>query len=150
MKAADFAPSNSKYVKSSDLEGKQLIVTISKCVIERMQDGEEKGVMYFKGGKKGMVVNVTNRKAMEGAFGDDTDDWIGKKIKMFTVQTQNPAGDIVEGLRVLPADAGASRPAPKINNTKRKSAKAEDVPVDDLGDGEPPADLNIEEETIPF
>ncbi len=92
----------SKYVASHDLRGREITVTISHVTTEELQDGqrtEYKPVVFFQGAQKGMVLNKTNAMTIASAFGDETDHWSGKQIVLFTVKTQNPQGQLVDGLR---------------------------------------------------
>ena len=50
----------SKYLKASDLQGRNHSVTIANVVTEDIGKGEEKLIIYFQGHKKGMVLNKTN------------------------------------------------------------------------------------------
>ena len=59
-------------------------MTIKTVVLEDMpgDDHEQRWVAYFNGLTKGMVLNVTTIRALESAFGDDTDRWIGGKVTL--------------------------------------------------------------------
>lgn len=80
----------SKYLKAADLDGHEPIVTISEVSVESMGASEDqkenKPVIYFEGKEKGVVCNVTNWNTLIGLFGDETNLWIGKKIKLVTAE----------------------------------------------------------------
>ena len=57
MKANDVFPG--KYLKASDLNGHEPVVTIDRVEMEDVGDGR-KPVVYFKGKEKGLVMNKTN------------------------------------------------------------------------------------------
>lgn len=101
MKASDAFPS--KYLASTDLGGKNARVTISHVQMEELKarDGktENKMIIYFRGKTKGMVCNKTNGKTLIAAFGDETDDWAGNEVILFTVMT-DVGGETKEGLRL--------------------------------------------------
>jgi hypothetical protein len=59
-----------------------------------------KPVLYLEN-EKPMVLNASNLEALSDAFGDDTDEWPGHKIKVRCVKTQFQ-GKTVDGLRVEP------------------------------------------------
>jgi hypothetical protein len=106
MRSSDAYPS--KFLKSADVKAKHLIATISYVAMETIgQDKKEKPVIYLETGKP-VVCNRTNFEAIEDAFGD-SDDWAGKKIKIFCAPTSYQ-GKRVDGIRVEPI---APKPALK-------------------------------------
>lgn len=84
MKRGDLFPS--KYIKAEDLP-EEVEVTIKSCQMEELQgvDGkkQEKGILYFVGVDKGLVLNATNFDRIADQHGDDTDNWGGKKVTLF-------------------------------------------------------------------
>ncbi len=91
MKAHEAFPS--KYIKTEDLEGKSVPVTIERVITETIKrdDGatEEKRIVYFRGGQRGMVLNQTNWNAIADISGkDDDDDWPGTKVVLYPTKTQ--------------------------------------------------------------
>jgi len=84
MKITDAFPS--KYLKAGDV-GEELNVTIMEVQIEEMEnqqgETENKPVIYFKGHKKGMVLNKTNFASIAFQCGDDTEEWAGKEITLY-------------------------------------------------------------------
>jgi len=109
MRREDAYPS--KFMKSVDVKGKPIIAVISHVEMEVVGQGadqKKKPVMHLEGHKP-MVVNATNWDALADAFGDDSDEWVGRKIKIRCVKTQY-AGKPVDGLRVEPLTV---KPAPK-------------------------------------
>lgn len=42
----------------------------------------DKGVVYFREEKRGWVMNVTNRELMKALFGDNTEDWVSKRVTL--------------------------------------------------------------------
>ena len=104
MKIDNIYQSDSDYLKAADLKGKGVKLTISQVDVkefdEKAQDGRayqaQKIILSFEGTPKQMVVNKTNARSIAAMLGDDTDDWTGKQIKLFTAQvdfqgTQVPA-----------------------------------------------------------
>jgi hypothetical protein len=101
MKRANLFPS--KYLRASDLNGKEVGVQISAVALEPVgQDKSMKAVVYFANKQKGMVLNATNYDRLAEKFGDETDDWGGKDLVLFTELTRNPQGATVPGLRLRP------------------------------------------------
>jgi hypothetical protein len=75
----------SKYLKGDDLKGTPTvkIASIAREVVG--QSNEEKTVIYFEGFQKGLVLNRTNSDVLESLYGDETDDWIGEEVTLFSV-----------------------------------------------------------------
>lgn len=72
----------SKYLKATDLQGKQVRVVMSHVEMETIGD-EERPILYFQGREKGLVLNKTNGNTIAYVFGDDTEDWRGGEIVLF-------------------------------------------------------------------
>jgi len=90
----------SKYLKSDDLQGKEVKVEIDRCVTEDVTgDGEEKLIVYFRGKKKGLVLNKTNATKIAATYGDETDGWDGKPVILYPDTTQYQ-GRMVDCIRV--------------------------------------------------
>ncbi len=84
MKISQLFPS--KYVKAADLNGKTITLTIAKLVVEELGHGaekERKPVLYFQKATKGLVLNRTNAMTIAGLYGDESDDWEGKRISIY-------------------------------------------------------------------
>jgi len=96
MKIDDFT---SNWLKPADLEG-QPVVTIAKVERQTFTDGGQGIVLTFKEMNKPMTVNRTNGKQLVKAFGDESDNWIGKQVELFTVKTQKPDGTPTDGIRI--------------------------------------------------
>lgn len=116
MKVSDvFA---SKYLSANDLKGRTYQLTIAGIQIEELdgQGGKKtKPVLFFQGAQKGMVLNRTNAEAISVVLGDETNDWIGHKLELFSMRVQGPNG-MTDGLRcrvILPQNGHApAAPAP--------------------------------------
>jgi hypothetical protein len=106
MKVSDAFPS--KWLSAADLGGRNLRVSIDRIEMETVAPGEpQKMVVYFRGGKKGLVLNKTNAQTIAHEYGDDTDDWTGCEVILFDVMTEYQ-GKQVQAIRVR-------RPAAKDN-----------------------------------
>lgn len=101
---------DSELLGAWDLEGRDQIVTI-----ERVEAGEltasgnkksRKPVMYFRGKKKGVVVNKTNLKTIANIVGSfRAKDWIGKRITIYPTKTMF-GGEEKDCIRVRPSAPG--------------------------------------------
>jgi hypothetical protein len=109
----------SKFLRKEDFDEDQ-ICTIADCKLEAMQGNanETRWVLYFKELQKGMVLNTTTIRVLENAFGDDSDDWMGKKVKVYVDPNVSFQGRVVGGLRLMPPRATkAAAPAePKASD----------------------------------
>jgi len=88
MDMTQYAGSESKYLKASDLQNGRPTVIIENIDLLEFDD-EEKGkhvkpTLKFQGKDKRLVLNATNCEEMIRAFGADSDGWIGKKIGLST------------------------------------------------------------------
>jgi len=90
----------SKYLKSADLMGKRVPVTISHVDFEEVaKDEADKPVVYFEGRNKGMVLNKTNSDRLCSAFGYLTEEWTGQGVHLYVEKVQFQ-GNMVDGLRI--------------------------------------------------
>jgi len=91
----------SKYMKADELNG-NVECRIRGLGLEEL-NGEKKPVLQFVGMEKGLVLNKTNASVIESAYGDETDDWIGKTVVVYSDKTQFQ-GKLVPCVRVrIPA-----------------------------------------------
>lgn len=98
MKLSEAFPSN--YLKSDDLQGRDVSVIIASAGIEKVGN-DHKLVLAFQGKKKSMICNKTNSGRIAYLYGEETDDWIGKEI-ILTSEFVEYQGKTVKGLRVKP------------------------------------------------
>ena len=102
----------SKYVKHSDLNGKEVAVTIAGLDIEEVgMDNETKPVVNFKDAKKGLILNMTNYDAIAEGYGEETDGWSGKTIVLYGDKTRF-GGKIVDCVRVKLPEIATDPQAP--------------------------------------
>jgi hypothetical protein len=136
MKTSEAFPSN--YLKASDIGTETWRVTIDDIKVEELSNPQtnqrqEKPVLYFRRIKKGLVLNVTNSRAIEAVYGDEMDDWIGKEIRLFTREVE-ARGETVQAIRVRVPKPGEStapshrqpRPAPAAEPSRFASGLAEE------------------------
>ena len=114
MRKNDALPS--KYLNATDVGNQTFKLTVANVVMEKMEnDGVMKPVMSFHGAQKGMPINATNWDNMASVYGDESDNWIGKQVEMYTEATRMPNGTPTRGVRVRPvagADTAAAMSAP--------------------------------------
>jgi len=102
MKMSDMLPSN--YLKQSDFD-EPLIVTVAgleqKNLARDDDTPEMRWVAYFKEFDKPLVLNSTNIQLMAKACkSEDTDEWIGKEVVIFTDPNVSFAGKVTGGIRI--------------------------------------------------
>ena len=143
MRVSDLFPS--RYVKAGDVIEPQL-VAIRELQVEEIgqgKDAESKPVLYFHNRQKGLVLNVTNARTIEDAYGIETDAWPGKSIELFSTKVDFK-GDRVDAVRVrVPKEASADElldetpPRPKRSEPADQVSNDSTDPVEDLNDEVP-------------
>jgi len=106
----------SKFLKQSDV-GAGVLMTVAGCsqhnVAQQGAEPEMKWCLEFHESEKPLVMNATNIQLCERIFGaDDTDEWTGKKVVLYTDPNVSYAGKIVGGVRVRAPKKGAGVPKP--------------------------------------
>lgn len=140
---SDAFPSN--YLKSSDLQGREVNVVIAGAEMETLGN-DRKLVLTFQGKKKSMVCNKTNAGRIAYLYGDETDDWVGKEIILYSEMVEYQ-GRTVEGLRVK-APKKRAAPSQQFNDHQTGGVTVMDAtPPRAAGDPRTPVDLN---DPIPF
>lgn len=124
----------SKFLKAADLNGSQIVVTIKDCIVESIGE-DRRPVLYFAGKEKGVVLNKTNATNISDVYGPDTDEWVGKKVVLYTAYVDFQ-GRSVESIRIR---------KPKESEAKAPAKTAESVPPQ-FETGDP----GFSDEDIPF
>jgi hypothetical protein len=101
----------SKYINANDLKGQEPVVTIREVLFEPVgRSREMKGVVYFTGKVKGLILNKTNAKSIMALTGSAvTEEWVGKAIRLYTAETEYD-GKLSPCVRIK-ASNGARPPA---------------------------------------
>lgn len=117
----------SKWLKAEDFgEGENKVVTIKDVKYETLGQGakaETKPVIEFRDAKP-LVLNKTNGHIIGQLYGSDTDEWVGKKITLFTMEVDS-FGDIVRAIRVrnaVPDEAASRQSTPGTSNQSAGAA----------------------------
>jgi hypothetical protein len=104
----------SKFLKKEDFETPR-VMTIKDCSLEEVGQGDTRWVLFFKEAAKGLVLNVTKIKQLELAFGNDTDGWMGQRVRLAHDPNVSFQGKIVGGIALqTPKAAVPVAPAPKV------------------------------------
>jgi len=125
MRISDIFPS--KYVKAADLQGRTVILTIKELVVEEMSnhanEKERKPVLYFERATKGLVLNRTNAVAIAALYGDEADDWRGKRISIYPTRVK-AFGSMQDAIRIKEEIPAQPKPV-------AQAAQSEEPSIDD-------------------
>lgn len=140
MKMSEFFPS--RYMKAEDFaEGEVRVLTIRNVEPEQLGQGKEaqiKPIMSFREpDTKPLVLNKTNFGIIAKFYGDDTDDWLGKKVALHVMEVEMK-GDIVQAIRVktkAPVVKAAPPPEPSDDDLIFLAEQAPQIDVGNLGPG---------------
>lgn len=77
-----FAALPSKYLKASDLAGREFRMRIKAVKLENIR-GTNRPVLYLEKAQKGLILNKTNAAAIAALYGTETDGWPGKDLTLF-------------------------------------------------------------------
>ena len=122
----------SKYLRASDLGGESPVVTIDRVDFEPVGRAREmKGVVYFTGKTKGLVLNKTNATKIAEVVGSlETDDWPASRVQLYATEVEFQ-GETVETIRCK-APANARKPVQKV--TQKPTPPEPDDPMPDTLD----------------
>jgi hypothetical protein len=127
----------SKFLKKEDV-GAGALMTIQSCeqynVAKEGAPPENKWCLTFAESDKPLVLNSTNIQLCERIFGsDDTDEWVGHKIVLYTDPNVSYQGKVIGGIRVRAPKVKAAAPV-----AKAAPAKVAPEPVNELTDDDIP------------
>jgi hypothetical protein len=94
MKTQDVFPN--RFVKAEDLD-REVPCFIEQVTLEEVFNpaNKEKAnhpIMYVKGGVKGILLNKTNWHTIADEYGDESDNWKGKAIVLYSKEVSTPEG----------------------------------------------------------
>lgn len=90
MDMKQYSGSESKYLKAADLMGRKPKVTIESVELVEFEDRDNEGkkirkpALRLKGKEKMLVCGPQSVEELCLAFGEDSDDWIGKELGLST------------------------------------------------------------------
>lgn len=99
MDINQFYQNDSKWLKAADLNKKKVAVTINGAEVVEFKDGSKKLAITFAGKDKGLVLNKTNAQIIAEQYGNDSNGWRGKEIKIYPTTTDF-GGERVDCIRV--------------------------------------------------
>ena len=121
-------------MKASDLNDKDVTVTIRKIVMEKLGE-DSKPIVYFEKSDKGLALNKTNANRIADMHGFDTDRWVGQQITIFPTECDF-RGDTVSCIRVRPhkpsgnsqAVAPPAESIETVSSVMHEAVDDEDIP----------------------
>jgi hypothetical protein len=126
------AKGNSKSLRKEDVPT-PFVATISDVRVQTFEKTarsprEDKDMLHFADPSiKPLGLNVTNKRVLIAAYGDETDDWRGQPVEIYVdPNVTNSRGEIVGGIRLrIPA---AAPHAPPIGTAPAPAPKAAQAP----------------------
>jgi hypothetical protein len=123
------AAGNSKNLRKEDVR-QPFIAIISDVRVQTFEKTarsprEDKDMLHFADPSvKPLGLNVTNKRILVAAYGDESDNWCGQPVEIYVdPSVRNSSGQIVGGIRLrIPAGAAISTapaPAPKAAQAPR-------------------------------
>ena len=107
----------SPWLHVNDLKGKPIRVTITRWALEEVNERDrgkvKKVALSFKSAKKRLLLNVSQGRAAEDAWGD-LDNWIGKQciLQPGTASNSKPTINLVPLIEQSAPDAPREQQAP--------------------------------------
>lgn len=118
---------DSEYLGAWDIDG-DVVATIAKVQAGTVGGHQgkaksKKALIRLKEFDKPLIANKTNAKAIAGMYGNDTTQWIGKRITMYPTETQF-GGETVDCIRVRPTpprgESSGKQPNRSVNREMRE------------------------------
>lgn len=123
----------SRFLSGDEVNGKVVPVTIREVKQEKVKEGtkdeDQVLVVYFEGKERGVVLKKLRANELKSLTGsDDTDDWKGKKVDMFTMK-KKAFGDIVN---VIHFRAHGAEPDGNTDNVPTIQADEETIDLENI------------------
>jgi len=134
----------SKFIRKADLIGAPpLVLTIADVTTEKSNNrGGNQAVMWFQETEKGLGLNNTKLKTLETAYGPDTDQWVGHRVRLShdpdvkfgdvpvgCVRLETPQRRQAANGQGAPATPAAARPPPPVWDPVRQEYVAAAQPT---------------------
>jgi hypothetical protein len=115
-----------KWLSADDVGDREVEVTVENVKKETVGD-DPKLVLYYVGFDKGHVLNKTNWKKIKDRYGAETDNWLNKKLILYTALVPFK-GEDVPALRLKipePKNESAAPAAPEPSAVDQAVEKAQ-------------------------
>jgi hypothetical protein len=133
MRISDQFPS--KYLRASDVETETTVVMKGVEIEEVGMDRNRLPVLYLEGYDKGLVLNRTNSGTIATLYGDDTEEWKGESIALFSAMV---------------SFQGETKPAIRVKAPSRKKVAAAQASDSQKKISTPLPRLDTANDEIPF
>lgn len=95
------------YLKAEDIkEHGPVRVVVESVTIMDADDGKKKAVLHFRGKDKSLPLNITNANMVAELYGDEMDDWEGKRLTLYVCKVDFQ-GKRVDAIRIKDAATAA-------------------------------------------
>jgi hypothetical protein len=117
MKTDDVFPK--KWLSGEDLP-RDTGATIHRVVLEELRNPkthkpERKPVAYFVGKRKALILNRTNWMTLAGLYGDESNEWTGRRVVLGRDEVDSPQGRVLAvRIRSLNPDTLPKPPADDV------------------------------------
>ena len=118
MNIDDLYPS--KTIRAEELTQPVDVTIESIEFVQFKPDERKKAVLGFMGKSQTLVQNATRDAAMKGLFGNETDNWIGKTIRLSSMPSRKPDG--------TPCMTVVIQKAPQIASDPPAPGGSDDIP----------------------
>lgn len=117
MKASDFLGGD--FIKGDDVKAGPKKVTITGVEVAKFdKNGKTERKLQLvvddAGDSKKVTLNATNLTAVQDAYGNETDEWEGKKVVLYHDPTVSYGGKRIGGLRIKVPGQKAVVPAEDV------------------------------------
>lgn len=112
MRTSDMIKSN--YIRAKDVkEAGAMILTIIDCTLESIGT-DEKYVLWFNEHPKGLSLNTSKIRVLEASFGEDSEMWNGRRVKLTYDPTVMFGPNVVGGIKLTCSTAGRLTPGAAV------------------------------------
>jgi hypothetical protein len=125
MKFNEAFPNSKRTLKGSDLEDGEVIIGVVSHVEMRVIGRDASNnlpVLVFSNDTTPMIINETQWRALDKAFGNDTRDWAGQSIELRGKDGVNRKGEPYRTIEITPCTA---RPEEERQAAIEAAAEAE-------------------------
>jgi len=137
-----------RFIKAGEMSGKPVTMTIADVYLDHLEgeDGREKpqAIVAFKETKREWALNKTNAQCLLAMWGQDSGDWVAKRVTLFAERDASGLSDSGLCLRVKGSPDITKSIVAEIKLPRRKPQKRTLVPT---GNGKTPVPENVDEDT---
>lgn len=139
----------SKYLKAEDLKGRQVKIRIAYCEVAESKkymsnEVEQRGFLHFEGTSKILQLSKSNVTTLEGAFGEDSEQFSNREVLLTPERTNNGKDTIVIYI------PGATKPPATIDEVQEDNGELTEEEETRMAKGPVAADEEININDIPF